>query len=315
MSQSGEELLNRINATLDVLQDAQEEAVEAVRDVATHKADPQAHGEAIAAAVEAAVSEALGGASGGGGVGEELAGRLTELEGRFDGSGTVLAANLPLTDAVNSATGQLAASDTAVKTAYDKAAATAGLWIGVPRPWRSTTLPPNYCWANGDFVAFADWPELKAVYESGGFAGMLMAWEADKDAKAANLGQWRPDAMRPTGLFTPNLTGQFLRCWGPDAGEGAGAWGADTGRGLTGGFSVGSSYGSLGIHNTSGAFRTMYSSADVLIGGTSPTVTTSGAAFDAERVWGAEHTSAEFALQHIWQPIIIYLGQPAKEAA
>lgn len=129
MSQSGEEMLNRINATLGVLQDAQQEAVEAVRDVAAHKVDPQAHGEAIAAAVEAAVSEALGGASGGGGStgedGEQLADRLSALENRFDGSGMLLAKNMPLTDAVNSATGTLAASDTAVKTAYDKASAAA----------------------------------------------------------------------------------------------------------------------------------------------------------------------------------------------
>ena len=40
-------------------------------------------------------------------------------------------------------------------------------WIGVPRYWRSTALPPNHCWANGDFVSFADWPELAQVYEAG----------------------------------------------------------------------------------------------------------------------------------------------------
>ena len=79
MSQTtGEEMLNRINETLGVLQDAQEKAVEAVRDVATHKADPDAHGEAIAAAVEAAVNEALGGTSeGGSGESGEDGGQLT----------------------------------------------------------------------------------------------------------------------------------------------------------------------------------------------------------------------------------------------
>ena len=44
-------------------------------------------------------------------------------------------------------------------------------WIGVPRYWRSTILPANHCWANGDAVLFADWPELKAVYDAGGFEG------------------------------------------------------------------------------------------------------------------------------------------------
>lgn len=102
MSQTtGEEMLNRINATLGVLQDAQEKAVEAVRDVATHKADPDAHGEIIAAAVEAAVNEALGGASGGGGEdGEDggagdgqlaaaalLPGTIVAFAGTFGGEG------------------------------------------------------------------------------------------------------------------------------------------------------------------------------------------------------------------------------------
>ena len=97
--------------------------------------------------------------------------------------------------------------------------------IGVPRYWRSTTLPPHHCWANGDFVEFADWPELKKVYDAGGFKGMLMAWDADEEAQAANLGMWRPDAAKPTGLFTPNLSGQFFRNWGLASGRGR-SWNA-----------------------------------------------------------------------------------------
>ena len=295
MSQtSGEELLNRINATLGVMQDAQQEAVEAVRDVATHKADPQAHGEIIAAAVEAAVSEALGAS---GGAGEELAGRLSALEGRFDASGKVLAANLPLTDAVDSATSQLAASDTAVKTTYDKAVATASLWIGVPRPWRGTSLPPDHCWANGDFVAFADWPELKAVYEAGGFAGMLMAWDADGETQAANLGQWRPDAAEPTGLFTPNLTGQFLRCWGPGIERQAGSWQADAVQGhghvfyagVAAGSGGGGGYINFSQSNKSGVVR----GPESLDG------------------YGTARIADETRPANLALPVIIYLGQPA----
>ena len=97
--------------------------------------------------------------------------------------------------------------------------------IGVPRYWRSTTLPPHHCWANGDFVEFADWPELKKVYDAGGFKGMLMAWDADEETQAANLGMWRPDAAKPTGLFTPNLSGQFFRNWGLASGRGR-SWNA-----------------------------------------------------------------------------------------
>ena len=97
--------------------------------------------------------------------------------------------------------------------------------IGVPRYWRSTTLPAHHCWANGDFVEFADWPELKKVYDAGGFKGMLMAWDADEETQAANLGMWRPDAAKPTGLFPPNLSGQFFRNWGLASGRGR-SWNA-----------------------------------------------------------------------------------------
>ena len=181
-------------------------------------------------------------------------------------------------------------------------------WIGVPRPWRGTELPDNHCWANGDFVAFADWPELKAVYEAGGFAGLLMAWEADKDAKAANLGQWRPDAMRPTGLFTPNLTGQFLRCWGPGAEEDAGAWHRDEIRNITGNF--GSSFCRTGVDVSyaapTGAFNMPASGYRVVL---SNTTSLGVNGIDASLV---VPTGAQNVPQHIWQPVIIYLGQPAQ---
>lgn len=95
-------------------------------------------------------------------------------------------------------------------------------WIGVPRYWRSTTLPANHCWANGDAILFADWPELKAVYDAGGFEGMLLPWDASSEQQAANLGKWRPNALNPTGLYTPALSGQFFRNWGSSV-EGAGA--------------------------------------------------------------------------------------------
>lgn len=97
-------------------------------------------------------------------------------------------------------------------------------WIGVPRYWRSTNLPPNHCWANGDFVEFADWPELEQVYEAGGFEGMLLPWDADSGTKAANLGKWRPDAAEPTGLYTPNLIDTFLMSWTGGNSQNAGAY-------------------------------------------------------------------------------------------
>lgn len=177
-------------------------------------------------------------------------------------------------------------------------------WIGVPRYWRSTTLPPNHCWANGDFVEFADWPELEQVYKAGGFEGMLMAWNADGGTQAANLGQWRPDAAKPTGLYTPNLKGQFLRCWADGGDENAGAWHRDEIRNITGvtydcHFGVGpSSYGAL-----------IYAQAGLL--GNSPSGTSEkhgSISLDASKV---VPTGVQNVPQHVWQPVIIYLGQPS----
>ena len=107
-------------------------------------------------------------------------------------------------------------------------------WIGVPRPWRSTTLPAGYAWANGSFVLFEDYPELEEVYNSGGFEGMLLPWDADEETIASHLGFFRPDAAQPTGLFLPSLGGQFSRAWVPGGAKDAGAWGRDEIQNITG---------------------------------------------------------------------------------
>lgn len=183
------------------------------------------------------------------------------------------------------------------------------IWIGVPRYWRSTNLPPHHCFANGDFVAFADWPQLKEVYDAGGFSGMLMAWDADSGTQAANLGKWRPDAVEPTGLYTPNLVGQFLRSWAPGSGE-AGRSAVDTGRSVTGAIIIGTSSGAFGTRNAEGALMTRGSST-VLSGGGSGVSSTFGIKLDSSKSWGTEHTGEEFAPKHVYLPMIIYLGNPA----
>ena len=94
--------------------------------------------------------------------------------------------------------------------------------IGVPRYWRSTTLPAGHVWANGDLALFADWPELKKIYDAGGFAGMLLAYNANSATIAANLGKWRPNAANPTGLYVPNLSEQFFRAWVQGIGKAGG---------------------------------------------------------------------------------------------
>ncbi|WP_418741385.1 hypothetical protein [Desulfovibrio piger] len=176
-------------------------------------------------------------------------------------------------------------------------------WIGVPRYWRSTTLPANHCWANGDAVLFADWPELKALYDAGGFEGILLPWDASSEQQAANLGKWRPNALNPTGLYTPALSGQFFRNWGQESGKEAGGWGRDEIRNITGTFGI--DY--AGIKGVGGAFS--------YTGSQSSTTNNSGSnRNDSVRFSAASvvPTGQENVPPHVWQPLVIYLGRSAQ---
>lgn len=161
------------------------------------------------------------------------------------------------------------------------------LRIGVPLFWRSTNLPPNHAWPDGSFVEFEDWPELAEVYEQDGFTGMLLPWDADAATQAANLGKFRPNAANPTGLYLPLHGGQFLRNWPLGDGQEAGAWGEDT----------------IRRHNHMVGYQ-----ATVQGGGNY------GHIFSLSDATGQTGTSfhggLETAPQHVWQPVIIYLGRP-----
>ena len=179
-------------------------------------------------------------------------------------------------------------------------------WIGVPRYWRSTVLPDDHCWANGDFISFSNWPELHAVYEAGGLEGMLLGWDATEEEQAANLGKWRPDSSIPTGLYTPALSGQFFRNWAPGASTNAGCWAADTGRGLRGGINTNTGLAQMSTEPL-GLFA--LASDGVAYSG-NKTSEPDSFIFDAATVWG-EHAGAEFAPVHVWQPLCLYLGRPS----
>ena len=175
-------------------------------------------------------------------------------------------------------------------------------WIGVPRYWRSTVLPDDHCWANGDFISFSNWPELHAVYEAGGLEGMLLGWDATEEEQAANLGKWRPDSSIPTGLYTPALSGQFFRNWGQGVGKDAGAWGEDAIRNITGqasgANSVGPCYSGEGaIYRGEVQGNATYRNGPY--GGY--------LMFDASRV---VPTGPENVPPHVWQPVVLYLGRP-----
>ena len=176
-------------------------------------------------------------------------------------------------------------------------------WIGVPRYWRSTVLPDDYCWANGDFISFSNWPELHAVYEAGGLEGMLLGWDATEEEQAANLGKWRPDSSIPTGLYTPALSGQFFRNWCPAGDTEAGAWGEDAIRNITGQASGANSVGPCAegmgaIYRGTVQGNATYRNASY--GGY--------LMFDVSRV---VPTGPENVPPHVWQPVALYLGRPA----
>lgn len=175
-------------------------------------------------------------------------------------------------------------------------------WIGVPRYWRSTVLPDDHCWANGDFVSFSNWPELHAVYEAGGLEGMLLGWDATEEEQAANLGKWRPDSSIPTGLYTPALGGQFFRNWGPGADSQAGGWGRDEIRNITGniGFTHAGSRNGTGALKPSGGSQVFdHWDGSYLSSNTS-------LSFDASL---SIPTGPQNVPQHVWQPLVIYLGR------
>lgn len=175
-------------------------------------------------------------------------------------------------------------------------------WIGVPRYWRSTTLPANHCWANGDAVLFTDWPELKALYDAGGFEGMLLPWDASSEQQAANLGKWRPNALNPTGLYTPALSGQFFRNWAPGSEEEAGIFNQPGLPNITGGWTGDFSSGHYG------AFSSSQMSSFGIGNGSYGKMKTTMDASRCSPIYGRATTVMPSSIN---QPIILYLGRPA----
>ena len=198
--------------------------------------------------------------------------------------------------------GLLSAAD---KKALDYCEALRLSMIGVPRYWRSTTLPAGHVWANGDLALFADWPELKKIYDAGGFAGMLLAYNANSATIAANLGKWRPNAANPTGLYVPKLSEQFFRAW--VGGSTAGATNPAGLPAVTGEASwTRGAGGEPATTNSAGAFR-------VTLAGSTTTNAVSGAGdvrldFDASwsnPIYGASPTVMPASVD---LPVCLYLG-------
>ena len=183
--------------------------------------------------------------------------------------------------------------------------------IGVPRYWRSTTLPAGHVWANGDLALFADWPELKKIYDAGGFAGMLLAYNANSATIAANLGKWRPNAANPTGLYVPKLSEQFFRAWTGSVGSAGTHHDAGLPE-ISGAFGV---RGTMIIDNSiieaNGAFRITETSYDVNYASfqVSSNLSSQGCTFYASRnnvIYGSSPTVMPASVN---LPAILYLGE------
>ena len=179
-------------------------------------------------------------------------------------------------------------------------------WIGVPRYWRSTVLPDDHCWANGDFISFSNWPELHAVYEAGGLEGMLLGWDATEEEQAANLGKWRPDSSIPTGLYTPALSGQFFRNWT----QGEEAAGATNQPGLPN--NKGSWTGGLIMSGSQSGIVYATGSGQANIQGNPSSFLHATIGIDLSRgsdIYGNADTVMPASIN---QPAILYLGRPAQ---
>ena len=100
------------------------------------------------------------------------------------------------------------------------------LSIGRPVWHTSTTLPDRHMWVNGDLIDFDAHPEFGEKFEAGGFAGLVMPWDADAEYQAAHLGQFRPNSANPSAVFSPLHGGQFFRNWALGVSENAGTYNA-----------------------------------------------------------------------------------------
>ena len=123
---------------------------------------------------------------------------------------------------------------------------------------------------------------------------------APSAAPSAQARKGRRPAEKPFNPMEFSKSLAPFRAWALGADGEAGAWQTDTGRevsGTFGGFSP----------TPSGAFTSSNDAHNIGAGNNHSYVLYTMA---ASLVWGSEHTGEEFTPPHIWQPIILYLGQP-----
>ena len=89
--------------------------------------------------------------------------------------------------------------------------------IGCLIPTTMATLPSCLGIPDGSLFLFDDYPELKEKFDADGFNGMLLEATATSEEKDAWRGKWikHPQGL---GLYSPRLSGLFLRNAGGDEG-------------------------------------------------------------------------------------------------
>ena len=180
------------------------------------------------------------------------------------------------------------------------------LSIGCPKFWRSTTLPANHAYPDGSLILFDDWPEFKAVYDAGGFAGMLMPWDADAATQAANLGKFRPDAANPTGLYLPLHGGQFFRAWVLGGDGSAGVWEAHQTEALCARVGYFNNFDGVYMRTVSAPFI-----ANLWNGNNQSWSTVEQPQYPSPVSSKVDPLGSGITVPpNIWQPIILYLGRP-----
>lgn len=175
--------------------------------------------------------------------------------------------------------------------------------IGAPMMLPSPVLPDGYMWPDGTLASFEDWPELEEAYEAGKFEGYVLPASATDEDKKNYPGKWVL-AANSAGLYTPRLTGLFARYCGQD-GQ-VGSYHRDEIREISGTFSA--VYGGYPLAECTGCITSVYFSDEGQ--GTVPQSQANNIyTMSAARV---VPTGPENVPQHYLQPIVLYLGSPAK---
>ena len=175
---------------------------------------------------------------------------------------------------------------------------------GTPMSLPGSTLPANYKWADRSAVLFADWPELRVVYDAG-LLDVLPA-EATDEERAANPRKWVLNGCG-NGLFLPDIGGRFAREWRPgqtdDAGRAAGTRQGDAIRNIVGEVRI-----RTGVPlDEAGCF---YSGPMAKISSSGQAVSVPKLQFDASRV---VPTADENRPLNDAQPVAIYMGRRAQD--